>query len=299
MNPQKITIPGLLEKKQRGEKITMLTAYDVPMARLLDEAGVDLVLVGDSLGMVALGYSSTVPVTMEEMLHHSKAVRRGVKHALVIGDMPFMSFNMSPKETLRNAGRFLKEAGCDAVKVEGGQGSEESLEAVGTIVAAGIPVLGHLGLTPQTAGKVGGFKVQGRSAAAARRLLEAALQLEAAGCFGLVLECVPSEVSERVTDALKIPTIGIGAGPHCDGQVLVTQDLLSLSGPSRPRFVRPFGQIDQQIRKAITQFQGAVEAGSFPSAEESYRMPEAEAEKFKEPKRAKRREKVIRIRKAS
>src|SRR3989338_3830870 len=183
----KVTIPGLLRRAERGEKITMLTAYDLPLARLLDQAGVDLILVGDSLGMVALGYSSTVPATLEEMLHHAKAVRRVVSRALVVGDMPFMSFNVERSQTIRHAGRFLQEAGCDAVKVEGGQGSVESLEAVEAIVGAGIPALGHLGLTPQTAGRLGGFKVQGRDRQSARSILRAALELEKAGCFGIVL----------------------------------------------------------------------------------------------------------------
>ena len=292
----KVTIPDILEKKGRRDKITMLTAYDVPIARLLDEAGVDMVLVGDSLGMVALGYSSTVPVTMEEMLHHAKAVRRGVSRALLVGDMPFMSFNISRKETVRNAGRFLKEAGCDAVKVEGGQGSVESVEAVQAIVEAGIPVLGHLGLTPQTAGRVGGFKVQGRTAESARKLLEAAIELEACGCFGVILECVPSQVAEMITRRLAIPTIGIGAGPHCDGQVLVTQDLLNLTGPTHPKFARSFARLDQTILKAVQEFCGAVADGSFPSERESYSMSSEEFPRLRRfgPK-AGRRRKVVRI----
>ena len=279
---KKITIPDLLEKKRRGEKIAMLTAYDAPMARLLDEAGVDILLVGDSVGMVVLGYSSTVPVTMEEMLHHAKAVRRGVSHALVVGDMPFMSFNLSPEETLRNAGRFLKEAGCDAVKVEGGQGSPESLQAVQAIVQAGIPVLGHLGLTPQTAGRVGGFKVQAKTAGEALKLLEAAQGLEEAGCFGIVLECVPAQVAQLVTERLSIPTIGIGAGSGCDGQVLVVHDLLGLTGAFHPKFVRRFAQIDQSILQAAKEFRQAVAEGSFPSREESYAMPAEEWERLQE-----------------
>ncbi len=259
----------------------MLTAFDRPMARLLDEAGIDLILVGDSLGMVALGYATTVPVTMEEMLHHAKAVRRGVSRALLVGDMPFMSFNLSRKETVRNAGRFLKEAGCDAVKVEGGQGSEESLEAVRAIAQAGIPVLGHLGLTPQTAGRLGGFKVQGQTAKAAHRLLQAARKLEEAGCFGMVLECVPSAVAGRITRAVSIPTLGIGAGPLCDGQVLVTHDLLGLSGHFHPRFARIFGRVDQAVLKAVKEFRRSVQKGSFPSRRESYSMDLKEAEKLR------------------
>ena len=259
----------------------MLTAYDLPVARWLDQAGVDVVLVGDSLGMVALGYSSTVPVTMEEALHHAKAVRRGVTRALLVGDMPFMSFNLSRKETVRNAGRFLKEAGCDAVKVEGGQGSTESIEAVRAILSAGIPVLGHLGLTPQTAGKLGGFRVQGKEAGGALKLLDAALELEAAGCFGVVLECVPAVVAREMTRRLRIPTFGIGAGPDCDGQVLVTHDLLSLTGAFHPKFARAFVRLDKEIFRAVGKFRRAVAAGTFPSAKESFSMDPEQARRFK------------------
>ncbi len=285
---QKITIPDLLRRTERGEKLTMLTAYDLPLARLLDQSQVDVVLVGDSLGMVALGYTATVPVTMEEMIHHAKAVRRGVSRALVVGDMPFMSFNIAVKETVRNAGRFLKEAGCDAVKVEGGQGSEESLAAVQGILRAGIPVLGHLGLTPQTAGRLGGFKVQGKEAASAVKLLEAALELESAGCFGVVLECVPTLVAREISDRLKIPTFGIGAGPHCDGQVLVTHDMLNLTGPFHPRFARPFARIDREILEALSKFRKAVKQGTFPSTAESFTMDPEQAKRFKESLRGER-----------
>lgn len=278
----KITVPELLRRAERGDKLTMLTAYDLPIARLLDEAGIDAVLVGDSLGMVALGYQATVPVTMEEMIHHAKAVRRGVRRALVIGDMPFMSFNLTRKETVRNAGRFLKEAGCDGVKVEGGQGSEESLEAVEAIVKAGIPALGHLGLTPQTAGKLGGFKVQGKEAVSAVKMLEAALELESAGCFGLVLECVPSLVAREITKRLRIPTFGIGAGPDCDGQVLVTHDMLNLTGAFHPKFARTFANLDKEISGALARFRSEVERRSFPSAKESFTMDPEQARLFLE-----------------
>ena len=276
----KITIPDLLRRAERGEKLTMLTAYDLPTGRLLDEASVDVILVGDSLGMVALGYASTVPVTMEEVIHHAKAVRRGVSRALVVGDMPFMSFNIARKESVRNAGRFLKEAGCDAVKVEGGQGSEESLDAVRAILHAGIPVLGHLGLTPQTAGRLGGFRVQGKEAGAAVKLLDAARELEKAGCFGVVLECVPTAVAREVTRRLRIPTFGIGAGPHCDGQVLVTHDMLNLTGAFHPKFARTFVRLDREILRAVGQFRRAVSAGNFPSSKESYRMDREQARQF-------------------
>ena len=285
----RITVPGLLEKKSRGEKIVMLTAYDLPMARLLDEAGVDIILVGDSLGMVLLGYSSTVPVTMEEMLHHTKAVRRGVSKGLLVGDMPFMSFNISVKETVRNAGRFMKEAGCDAVKVEGGQGSVASLQAVKAILSAGIPVLGHLGLTPQTVAQLGGFKVQGRTSRSAVKLFESALELERAGCFGIVLECIPAEVARLITENLRVPTLGIGAGPHCDGQVLVTHDLLGLTGFHAPRFVRRFARIDAQVSGAVKKFQQAVTRGGFPSDRESFRMEPSQWRRLKSALRAARR----------
>jgi len=276
----KVSLPDLALRAERREKLTMLTAYDLPTGRLLDKAGVDVILVGDSLGMVALGYSSTVPVTMEEVLHHAKAVRRGVSRALVVGDMPFMSFNIARKETVRNAGRFLQEAGCDAVKVEGGQGSEESMDAVRAILNAGIPVLGHLGLTPQTAGRLGGFRVQGKEAGAAVKLLDAALELEKAGCFGLVLECVPTVVAREATRRLRIPTFGIGAGPHCDGQVLVTHDLLNLTGAFHPKFARTFARLDREILRAVGNFRRAVAAGSFPSVKESYRMDAEQARIF-------------------
>jgi len=276
----KVTLPDLIRRAERGEKLTMLTAYDLPTGRLLDEAGVDVILVGDSLGMVALGYASTVPVTMEEVIHHAKAVRRGVSRALVVGDMPFMSFNIARKESVRNAGRFLKEAGCDAVKVEGGQGSEESLDAVRAILHAGIPVLGHLGLTPQTAGRLGGFRVQGKEAGAAVKLLDAARELEKAGCFGVVLECVPTAVAREVTRRLRIPTFGIGAGPHCDGQVLVTHDMLNLTGAFHPKFARTFVRLDREILRAVGQFRRAVSAGNFPSSKESYRMDREQTRQF-------------------
>ena len=259
----------------------MLTAFDAPIARLLDQSGVDLVLVGDSLAMVALGYASTVPATLEMMLHHARAVRRGVSRALVVGDMPFMSFNIARRETVRNAGRFLQEAGCDAVKVEGGQGSPESVEVVRAIAAAGIPVMGHLGLTPQTAGRLGGFKVQGKNAESACRLVESAVALEKAGCFAVVLECVPAQVACEITRRLAIPTIGIGAGSGCDGQVLVTHDLLNLTGGFHPKFARIFARLDAVVLRALRQFQKAVSAGTFPARAESYSMRPEEMRQFR------------------
>ncbi len=248
----------------------MLTAYDYPIARLLDQAGVDIVLVGDSLGMVGLGYDSTVPVTMEEMLHHAKAVRRGVRRALLVGDMPFMSFQVNPEQAVINAGRFLKEAGCDAVKLEG----VESLAAAKAIVGIGIPVMGHLGLTPQTATRFGGFKVQGREPAAAAGLLRAAETLEAIGCFAVVLECVPDVVAKRITARLKIPTIGIGAGPSCDGQVVVTQDLLGLYDRLSPKFVKRYAELGQMATNAVREFARDVRQGRFPTAAQTFTAKE-------------------------
>ena len=267
--PDRVTIPGLQSKRARRERITMLTAYDTPMARILDRAGVDLVLVGDSLGMVALGYASTVPVTMEEMLHHAKAVRRGVTRALLVGDMPFMSFQLSPEAAVANAGRFLKEAGCDAVKLEGGL---ETLTAAKAIVRVGIPVMGHVGLTPQTASRFGGFKVQGRTPDEAQRIVQAAEALQEAGCFAIVLECLPDMVAQRITQRLAIPTIGIGAGPRCDGQVLVTHDLLGFYDQLSPKFVKRYAELGQAAQAAVQQFKREVEAGQFPTAAHSYTM---------------------------
>lgn len=263
----RVTIPDLQAKKARGERIVMLTAYDYPIARVLDQAGVDVVLVGDSLAMVGLGHESTVPVTMDEMIHHAKAVRRGVKRALLVGDMPFMSFQVSPERAVLNAGRFLQEAGCDAIKLEGGF---ESLEAAKAIVNAGIPAIGHIGLTPQTAGRFGGFKVQGRDAAGADALLRAATALEAAGCFALVLECVPDTLAKRISGQLKIPTIGIGAGAGCDGQVVVTQDLLGLYERFRPKFVKRYAELGQAAQTAVRQFAQDVRSGAFPGEAQTF-----------------------------
>lgn len=277
MDRKKVTIPDLQNKKREGKKITMLTAYDYPTAKLVDEAGIDTILVGDSLGMVVLGYDSTVPVTMDEMIHHAKAVRRGTKYAFLIGDMPFGSYQISKEEAIRNAGRFLKEAGCDAIKLEGGN---ESLDATIAIVTAGIPVLGHLGLTPQTASKLGGFKVQGKDADAAKSILDQALKLERAGCFGLVLECVPDKVAKLITEKLKIPTIGIGAGPDCDGQVLVTNDLVGIFDRFVPKFVKQYTKLAPMISDAFRKYKDEVEKGAFPDEAHSFTIKEEEIEKL-------------------
>jgi len=254
--------------KGAGEKITMLTAYDASFARLLDSAGVDVLLVGDSLGMVLLGYESTVPVTMDEMIHHASAAKRGAQNALLVGDMPFMSYQVSIEEALRNGGRFLKEAGCDAVKLEGGI---EVCETVQALVRAGIPVMGHIGLTPQTAGQLGGYRVQGKDAESARRLLADARALEKAGAFGVVLECIPDTLAGLITESLTIPTIGIGAGVNCDGQVLVTHDLLGMFDIV-PSFVKKYADFVPQMKEAVTSFMEEVRSGKYPDDEHSFSM---------------------------
>lgn len=274
---KKVTTLTLRQKKARGEPISMLTAYDYPTALAMDQAGMDAILVGDSLGMVVLGYPNTLPVSMEEMLHHCRAVARGAKSALLIGDMPFMSYQVSVEEALRNAGRFLQQGSMDAVKLEGGR---ERLEAVRAIVGAGIPVMGHLGLTPQSVHQLGGFRPQGRTAVAAKRLLEDALLLEEAGCFSLVLESVPARLAELVTKRVHIPTIGIGAGLGCDGQVLVTHDLLGLFDRFTPKFVKKYADFHAEMKRAFREFITDVEAKSFPAEEHTIEMPDEEWEAF-------------------
>jgi 3-methyl-2-oxobutanoate hydroxymethyltransferase len=270
---KKVTTLTLRQKKQRGEPITMLTAYDYPTALAMDQAGVDAILVGDSLAMVVLGYENTLPVTMEEMLHHSRAVARGAKSALLIGDMPFMSYQVSVEEATRNAGRFLQQGGMDAVKLEGGR---ERAEAVRRITSAGIPVMGHIGLTPQSINQLGGFRAQGKTAMAARRLVEDALTLEEAGCFSLVLESVPARLAELISKKISIPTIGIGAGVGCDGQVLVTHDLLGLFDRFTPKFVKKYADFHHEMQKAFTDYIEDVETRRFPSQEHSVEMDDKE-----------------------
>lgn len=270
---KKVTTRTLQQKKESGQRISFLTAYDYPTALAIDQAGADSILVGDSLGMVVLGYPTTLSVTMEDMLHHCKAVARGAKSALLVGDMPFMSFQVSVSEAVRNAGRFLQEAGMDAVKLEGGR---DRLEAVRAIVSAGIPVQGHIGLTPQSVNQFGGFRPQGRTAQAARLLLEDALLLEQAGCFSLVLESVPARLAELITSRIHIPTIGIGAGVHCDGQVLVTHDLLGLFDRFTPRFVKKYANFHADMAKAFHEYIQDVEASRFPAPEHSIEMPDEE-----------------------
>ncbi|MEW6725073.1 MAG: 3-methyl-2-oxobutanoate hydroxymethyltransferase [Bacillota bacterium] len=264
---ERITITTLLEMKARGEKITALTAYDVLAARLLDRAGVDLILVGDSLGMVVMGYENTLPVTMEEMLHHTRAVSRGVARSLVVADMPFMSYQTGPVEALHNAGRFLKEAGAHAVKLEGGR---EVAPQVRALVQSGIPVLGHTGLTPQSVHQLGGFRVQGREQAQAERFLADALALEEAGAFGIVLECIPAPLAREISQNLSIPTIGIGAGVDCDGQILVVQDLLGMDSSRNLKFVRRYANLEETISGAVRSYLKDVKSRAFPGDAESF-----------------------------
>ncbi len=278
MERKKINIPDIQKKKREGKKITLLTAYDYPSGRLIDEAGVDIILIGDSLAMTVLGYESTVPVTMDEMVHHAKAAKRGVRYALMVGDMPFMTYNIGDKETVRNAGRFIKEGGCGAVKIEGGI---EMTGVVKTLVKAGIPVLGHIGLTPQTAVLLGGFKVQGKYAKGAQRLLDSAIALEKAGCFAMILECVPDKLAKLITERLAIPTIGIGAGPYCDGQALVTNDMIGLFDRFTPRFVKKYADLWPLLLNAFKRYRDEVEGGKFPTEEHSFTMNASELKKLK------------------
>jgi len=276
---KKVTISTFRAKKVRGDPITMLTAYDYLTAKAVDLSGIDSILVGDSLGMVILGYKNTLPVTMADMIHHCRAVSRGASRALLIGDMPFMSYQVSSLEAIRNAGRFLQEAGMDAVKLEGGR---ERLEAIQAIVGSGIPVLGHLGLTPQSVHQLGGFKTQGTTAAAACRLLEDAILLEDSGCFGIVLESVPARVAEYISHRLSIPTIGIGAGGGCDGQVLVTHDLLGLFDKFTPKFVKQYAQLYKEVDAGLAAYKKEVEDGVFPGPDHSFSISNEEWKLFLE-----------------
>ena len=270
---KKVTTRSLLLKKQRHEAITMLTAYDYPTALALDRAGIDAILVGDFVGMVVLGYQNTLPVTMDMMLHHCRAVARGAQSALLVGDMPFLSYQVSPTEAVQNAGRFLQEAGMDAVKLEGGQ---ERLEAIRAIVSAGIPVMGHLGLTPQSIHLLGGFRAQGRSAEAARKIIEDAQLLEEAGCFSIVLESMPMRLASLISERLSIPTIGIGAGAGCDGQVLVVHDLLGLFDRFKPGFVKQYAHLYEEMEQAFRSYIDEVKERKFPGLEQSMDMPDTE-----------------------
>jgi 3-methyl-2-oxobutanoate hydroxymethyltransferase len=276
---KKVTTQTLRAMKRAGQVISVLTAYDYPTALAMDQAGIEVILVGDSLGMVVLGYANTLPVTMEDMLHHCKAVARGAQYALLVGDMPFMSYQVSIEEAVRNAGRFLQEAGMDAVKLEGGS---ERLNAIRAIISSGIPVMGHLGLTPQSVHKLGGFRPQGRDATAAQHLFEDAILLQEAGCFSLVLESVPARLARYISEHLEIPTIGIGAGGSCDGQVLVTHDLLGLFERFTPKFVKKYANLYQEMSEAFTAYKSEVEEHIFPAVEHSVDMPDSEWERFLE-----------------
>jgi len=273
----KVTVPSILERKSgissqnsSPAKITCLTAYDYPTARLLDEAGVDVLLVGDTLAMVVLGYESTVPVTLEEMLHHTRAVRRGTRRALLVADMPYGSYHDDPMQAVRNAVRFMKEAGAEAVKIEGG---ERRMDLITRLVDAEIPVMGHIGLTPQSFNALGGFHVQGKTEESGEQLLRDARAVEAAGAFAIVLECIPRELAAKITAELRIPTIGIGAGPDCDGQILVINDLLGLSFGHQPKFVRRYVDVGEIVSRVASEYCRDVQQGRFPSNEESYHLP--------------------------
>jgi 3-methyl-2-oxobutanoate hydroxymethyltransferase len=271
----KITVPDLVQRKTHSaansaKKISCLTAYDYPTARLMDEAGVDVVLVGDSVAMVALGYDSTLPLTLDEALHHTKAVRRGVKRALLVADMPYGTYHGELGESVRNAMRFVKEAGAEAVKVEGG---ERRLELIARLTEAEIPVMGHVGLTPQSVNALGGYRVQGKTPGTAEQLLRDARSVEAAGAFAIVLEAMPRELAAEITAAVHIPTIGIGAGPDCDGQILVLHDMLGLTFQDAPKFARRYANVGEVISNAVREYCADVQNGSFPSDAESYHTP--------------------------
>ncbi len=274
---KKVTTLTFRQKKERAEPISMLTAYDYSTALVMDQVGIDSILVGDSLGMVVLGYENTLPVTMEEMLHHCRAVSRGAKSSLLVGDMPFMSYQVSTEEAVRNAGRFLQNGGMDCVKLEGGR---ERLAAIRAIIQAGIPVMGHLGLTPQSVHLLGGFRAQGKTAAAAKRLLEDALMLEEAGCFAIVLESVPTQLAEYISSKLSIPTIGIGAGAGCDGQVLVSPDMLGMFDRFTPKFVKKYVDLHAGMEKAFVDYMEDVQTHQFPGAEQSIFMDAGEWQEF-------------------
>ncbi|MGE5423511.1 MAG: 3-methyl-2-oxobutanoate hydroxymethyltransferase [Ignavibacteriales bacterium] len=272
-----ITTTILKDKKAKGEKITMLTAYDYSTAMMQDQAGIDVILVGDSLGMVVLGYENTLAVTMDDMIHHTKAVVRGTKNAMVVGDMPFLSYHVSIPESVRNAGRFIQEAGAQAVKLEGGV---ERVEVVKAIIDAAIPVMGHIGLTPQSVHQMGGFRVQGKDLESAKKLIEDAKALEKAGVFSIVLEGVPAALAQKVTQELSVPTIGIGAGPGCDGQVLVINDVLGMYQGHIPKFAKKFKDLHPVIVKAIEEYRDEVKAGTFPAQEHCYSIKDDVLEKL-------------------
>jgi 3-methyl-2-oxobutanoate hydroxymethyltransferase len=269
-NTQKVTIPSLQTKKERNEKIVAITAYDFPVAKIVDASGIDLILVGDSLGMVVLGYENTIPVSMEEMIHHTKPVVRAAKKALVVGDMPYFSFHLSDEESVYNASLFLKEAGAHAVKIEGA--SKKRLKLIEALIEAEIPVMGHVGLTPQSIHHFGKFKVKGKDVDEAGKIIQDALNLENAGVFSVVLECIPMELARLVTEKLTVPTIGIGAGPYCDGQILVFHDLVGYSNGYLPKFVKKYADIHELINRAVQEYMDDVKKGKFPDDDHSYHL---------------------------
>lgn len=275
--PPKVTIPFLQAKKEKKEKIVAITAYDFPTAKIVDEKGVDIILVGDSLGMVVLGYDNTIPVTMEEMIHHTKAVSRAAGRALVIGDMPYFSFHLSEEESVYNASRFLKEAGAEAIKIEGA--SRKRLRLIEALVEAEMPVMGHVGLTPQSIYHMGQFKVRGKRTDEAKKIVKEAQSLEKAGVFSIILECVPLELARIITEKLKVPTIGIGAGPYCDGQILVFHDLVGISNGYLPKFVKRYSDLYEIIGQAVKSYLDDVKSGDFPDDSHSYHL---QPEVFKE-----------------
>jgi 3-methyl-2-oxobutanoate hydroxymethyltransferase len=277
MEQKKITLLDLQDRKTRREKISMLTAYDYPLALLEDRAGIDIILVGDSLGMTVLGYENTLPVTMDEMVHHTKAVRRGTTYALVLGDLPFLSYQTSERDAILNAGRLMKEGGAEAVKLEGGAVMVDTVRA---LVKAGIPVMGHIGLTPQTFSMLGGFKVQGKNADSAQKIIDDALRLEDAGAFSVLLEAIPAAIAKKITERLRVPTIGIGAGVDCDGQVLVVHDLLGLFDRFTPKFAKRYVNLSEVIVNAVESYKGEVSRGEFPSRQHSYHIDEEELKKI-------------------
>lgn len=273
----RITATALKDKKHNNQKITMLTAYDFSLAAMVEAAGIDVILVGDSLGNVILGYENTLAVTMDDMIHHTRAAARGAKNTMIVGDMPFLSYHISTQEAVRNAGRFIQEGGAQAVKLEGGR---ERVDTIKAIIDAQIPVMGHIGLTPQSVHQFGGFKIQGKDLESARKLINDADALEKAGCFAIVLEGVPSELARRITEETAIPTIGIGAGPHCDGQVLVINDMLGMYGGHIPKFVKKFANLQPIIMEGLKAYKEEVEAGTFPGAEHGYTISDEVLERL-------------------
>ncbi|MDD4602162.1 3-methyl-2-oxobutanoate hydroxymethyltransferase [bioreactor metagenome] len=277
MEKTKLTLPQFQQMKEQNKKFRMVTAYDYTFASIVDRSPIEMILVGDSLAMTMLGYDSTVPVTMDDMIHHTKPVVRGAKNTFIVADMPFGSYNTGVNDAVRNANRIMQEGGADAIKLEGGANVADVVKA---LVSGGVPVMGHIGLTPQTATQLGGFKVQGKDAEAAKKLVEDALCLQEAGAFAIVLECVPSPVAQMITEKLSIPTVGIGAGPYCDAQVLVIHDLLGLFDRFTPKFVKKYAELNKPILEALNQYADEVADGSFPAPEQSFGMKEEELKRL-------------------